>query len=341
MIAGRKIVACTLFVSLVSIFSVGMQARSYTVLSGDTLSAIAQQSSAGSDTSLQQALEEIQLLNPAVFVDGNIDRLRPGQVLLLPESNQSLSQQTSVQPARVSNSNESSMGGSGKVEIPPLLQRKNRILEKLRLSRPDFEYRSPVQSQIPGLYEVQVVGGPTLYVSADGKHLVAGDLYRVEPGEFVNLQEKAREKERATLMAAVDIKQQIVFSPKGETRAFVHIFTDVDCSYCQKLHREIAAINDLGIEVRYLAFPRAGVNSESSRKLATAWCASDPKKMLTRLKNREQVQLTVCDGNPVAQHHRLGELVGVNGTPNMVTKEGQMIGGYVEAEKLAEILGLN
>lgn len=339
MIAGRKIVACTLFVSLVSIFPVGVQAGSYTVLPGDTLSAIALKSNSG--TSLQQSIQDILALNPTAFADGNLDSLAPGQVLVLPENNQGVVLGATELDAAVNPSIQNPQVSSEQAGIPPLLQRQNRILEKLRLSRPDFEYEAPVQSEIPGLYTVQVVGGPTLYVSADGKHLVAGDLYRVEPGEFVNLQEIAREKDRATLMAAVDIKQQIVFSPKGETKAFIHIFTDVDCSYCQKLHREIAAINELGIEVRYLAYPRAGIDSESSRKLATAWCAKDPQKMLTKLKSRQQVPLAVCDGNPIAEHYRLGELVGVNGTPNMVTASGQMIGGYVPADELAKILGVN
>lgn len=345
MIAGRKIVAFVLLVSFVSIVSMGVQARPYTVLPGDTLSAIALKFSAGSDASLQQTIENIRASNPRVFVDGNPDRLFPGQVLVVPERAQETGEAaavtTVIAPAPAARKNDEPALSAQQAEIPPLLQRQNRILEKLRLSRPDFEYEEPVQSEIPGLFTVQVVGGPTLYVSADGKHLVAGDMYSIQPGEFVNLQEKAREKDRATLMAAVDKKQQIVFSPKGKTKAFIHIFTDVDCSYCQKLHREIAAINELGIEVRYLAYPRAGVNSESSRKLATAWCSSDPQGTLTKLKSRQRVPTSVCDDNPIADHHRLGELVGVSGTPNMVTVDGQMIGGYVPADKLAELLGVN
>ena len=215
-----------------------------------------------------------------------------------------------------------------------------RILNSLRAARGDLPYAGVMTSPIPGVYEVSIDRGPTLFVSADGKHFITGDLYRVDPGQFVNLQEVAREKKRVQLMASVDKSEQIIFSPEGETKAYVNVFTDVDCAYCQKLHREIKQINAKGIEVRYLAYPRAGVNSDSAQKLATAWCADDRQTTLTKLKNREAVPVSVCENNPIAKQHELGGLVGVTGTPNMVTKDGELIGGYMSADDLAKYLGL-
>lgn len=215
-----------------------------------------------------------------------------------------------------------------------------RIIEQLKQARGDLDYSEVKLSPIPGLYEVRVVGGPTLYVSEDSKFFVAGDLFSIKEGRFVNIQEQARSKERAKLMAEIDKKDQIIFSPAGETKTYVNVFTDVDCGYCQKLHQEIDQITARGIEVRYLAYPRAGVNSQSAKKLATAWCADDPQATLTKLKNREPVEMQSCENNPVAEHYRLGGLVGVSGTPNMVTEDGEIIGGYLPADKLAERLGV-
>ena len=44
-------------------------------------------------------------------------------------------------------------------------------------------------------------------------------------------------------------------------------------------------LNAMGVEVRYLAYPRAGLESESYYKIATAWCADDPNEALTDFKN--------------------------------------------------------
>ena len=216
-----------------------------------------------------------------------------------------------------------------------------RIINSLREARGDLNFGSVEASPIPGVFAVSVVGGPVLYVSEDGKHFIAGDLYQVAAGRFVNLQEQERQAKRAELIAAVDKKEQIIFAPKGETKAIVNVFTDVDCGYCQKLHREIEQINAKGIEVRYLAYPRAGVDSESARKLATAWCDDNPQKALTKLKNREALPMNVCENNPVAKHYELGGIMGVTGTPNMVTADGEMIGGYLAADDLAKYLGID
>jgi len=215
-----------------------------------------------------------------------------------------------------------------------------RLLDNLRQGRADLPYSEVKASPVPGIYEVSIERGPTLFVAEDGKHFFAGDLYRIDSGQFVNLQEVSRSKKRAELMASVDKSEQIIFSPEGETKAFVNVFTDVDCGYCQKLHREIKQINAKGIEVRYLAYPRAGINSEAAQKLATAWCADDKQKTLTKLKNREALPINECANNPVAKHYELGGLIGVTGTPNMVTKDGELIGGYLAADELAKHLGI-
>jgi thiol:disulfide interchange protein DsbC len=106
------------------------------------------------------------------------------------------------------------------------------------------------------------------------------------------------------------------------------------------LHREVPELNRKGVEVRYLAYPRSGVDSDSYRELATAWCSDNPKDALTKLKNREPVDNNVCADNPVADQYALGGKLGVRGTPAIVTESGQMIPGYQAADQLIESMGL-
>ena len=96
-----------------------------------------------------------------------------------------------------------------------------------------------------------------------------------------------------------------------------------------------------GIEIRYLAYPRAGVGSESYRKIATAWCADDRQQAITMLKNRQSIPDNVCPGNPVADQFMLGQQAGVRGTPALVLEDGQMVPGYVSAVELVKTLGLD
>lgn len=196
-------------------------------------------------------------------------------------------------------------------------------------------------SEIPGLLEVQLSDGPVVYSTADGRFFLVGDLYSVGPDGYVNLGEKRRDSERLVRMAEVDKKDMIIFSPEGETRAYINVFTDVTCFYCQKLHLEVPQLNKNGVEVRYLAYPRAGVDSAGFNQLASAWCADNPQETLTKLKSKQSVPENVCADNPIVAQFQLGQQLGVRGTPAIILESGQMIPGYQSADELLKTMGLN
>jgi len=200
---------------------------------------------------------------------------------------------------------------------------------------------SILETEAPGLVEVSLANGLVVYATPTGEHFVVGDLYAVKADGLVNLAEQKREAERKALMDSLDVNDMIVFSPEGETRGYITVFTDVTCFYCQKLHREVDDLNARGIEVRYLAYPRGGMDSDGARKLATAWCAEDQQDTLTKLKAGVTLPINECEAAPVAAQYALGKSLGIRGTPAIVTSTGQMIPGYKPADELEQLLGLN
>ena len=197
-------------------------------------------------------------------------------------------------------------------------------------------------SPAPGIVEVQVINGPLLYATEDGGYFfLNGDLHQVSEAGAVNLTEERRSLARKEQLAAVSLEDMVVFSPKGETRDYVSVFTDVTCFYCQKLHREVDQLNAKGVEVRYLAFPRGGINSDGAKKLATAWCADDQQTTLTELKAGVDLPVNDCADSPIAAQYQLGQEMGVSGTPAIITSSGMMIPGYRPAADLIVALGLD
>ena len=195
------------------------------------------------------------------------------------------------------------------------------------------------ETPVAGLYEVLLNGNRTLYMSADGNYFLVGDMYEGSSEGIVNLPELARQEKRKELMAKVDATSMISFKPASGLLATVSVFTDVDCTYCRKLHREMREYHKKGIEVRYLAYPRAGIGSESYKKTVSAWCSSDPQRAITTLKRGDNIPSRTCP-NPVAAQYELGDRGGVTGTPSIVLSDGRMLPGYLSAEKLAEELGI-
>jgi thiol:disulfide interchange protein DsbC len=196
-------------------------------------------------------------------------------------------------------------------------------------------------SEIPGIYAVQFANGPLVYSTAAGDHFVVGDMFRTEPGGFINLAELRRDDVRKRKIGAIDPGDMIVFSPATPPRASITVFTDVTCFYCQKLHKEVPELNKRGVEVRYLAYPRAGLASDGYRQLASAWCSDNPKETLTKLKNKQSVPDNVCPSNPIASQYELGQELGVRGTPAIVMESGKMLPGYQTADELIATLGLD
>lgn len=220
-------------------------------------------------------------------------------------------------------------------------ERKARIMDSLRSARPDLSYGDIQASPISGISMVQVDNGPMLYVYNDGEFFFDGDLYQVDKGRFINLKEQALTAVRKALLDEIQLDEMIVFTPTAPVQGVINVFTDVDCGYCRKLHKEVPELNSMGIEVRYLAFPRAGIGSASYQKIASAWCADEPRQALTALKNGEKIEENLCADNPVAKQYSLGQQMGVNGTPAIVLADGSLIPGYRPAADLARVLGID
>lgn len=195
-------------------------------------------------------------------------------------------------------------------------------------------------SPMAGVVEVVLASGETLYASEDGEYFLLGSLFQVQGNDFVNLSEQKKNVQRQAWLKEIDEKDTVVFPAKGEEKAVLHVFTDVDCGYCRKLHNEIDDINGLGISVHYLGYPRAGINSASYQKLQSAWCADDRASALTSLKQGGNVPQKACDSTAVADQYLLGQKMGVTGTPALLTEEGRLIPGYMPAKRLARELGL-
>ena len=194
-------------------------------------------------------------------------------------------------------------------------------------------------SEVPGLFEVETHGG-LLYVTEDAGYLIVGNVYEIRDGGLVNLTEQKRSAERRELFANIDGADLITFTPEDGAKAAVWVFTDTDCGFCRQLHSQMANYHALGIEVHYLAFPRAGVGSPTYDKMVSAWCSDDALEALTALKRGEGIPETYCESHPVGEQYELGQLIGITGTPAILLPSGRLLPGYVPPDDLAALLGL-
>ena len=216
------------------------------------------------------------------------------------------------------------------------------IRARLESAMPSLVVGSIVPTPVDGLFEVASRSGDTIdviYVTSNGSHYFTGDLVLLEESGPVNLTEQRIDASRRLLLEQLDIADMVVFAPSEETKAALYVLTDVDCGFCRRFHQEVADLTALGVEIRYLAYPRAGIGSPAYDKMVSAWCSNDRKQALARLKVGGDVKEETCE-SPVASQYATGQRLGVRGTPSLITEGGRIIGGYKSAKEIAAELGI-
>lgn len=208
-----------------------------------------------------------------------------------------------------------------------------KTLDTLKL---DVPIESIAVSPLNDLYEVKLQGGRVLYASADGQFVVQGYLFQMKDGKPVNLTEKTERLAISKTINAIPVAEMVVYPAIGETKSHITVFTDTTCPYCHKLHAEVPELNRLGIEVRYLAFPRQGLNSPGDEQLQAVWCSTDKKSAMDRMVAGKNIDAPKC-ANPVTKQYAMGQSIGVNGTPAIVLADGQIIPGYQPAPQVAKL----
>ncbi len=185
-------------------------------------------------------------------------------------------------------------------------------------------------SPISGI-KTAVTDQGVLYVTDDGKYAFQGKLYELTNNGPVDVSGKI------LVDKLNSYKNEMIVYPAKNEKYVVTVFMDITCHYCHLLHQQLKEYNDLGITVRYLAFPRAGMNNQTAKQMEAIWTAKDPVFALNEAE-KGNLPKEVKTPNVVKKHYELGAQFGVNGTPSIVTSTGELIGGYLKPADLLSAL---
>lgn len=205
----------------------------------------------------------------------------------------------------------------------------NTVQAKIRALVPNAKTIAISEMPIEGILQVQI-NSDIVYVTADGQYLLQGQIIDIDTQ--ANITDQAKSGIRLSLLSDLKQDEQIIFTPEEADYDLI-VFTDIDCGYCRKLHNQMEGYNEQGIAIHYMAFPRAGIGSDSYDKYVSVWCADDQKGALTLAKNGTDPEPQKCP-NPIADQYELGREVGVTGTPALLTSDGTLIPGYMPPEQL-------
>ena len=206
----------------------------------------------------------------------------------------------------------------------------------LAKTMPDLPITSISESPIPGLLEL-VTGAQVYYITPNGKYVIEGNIIDVERRIDMTAQRKGR-----TQVAAINKigdEKMVVYEPTaGESQdRTITVFTDASCGYCRKLHQEIDGLLSQGVRVRYLLYPRAGLNTDASRVLESVWCSDNQQASMDMAKAGRRIDPLSCE-NPIEEHIAMARQVGLQGTPMIFLDNGLVVPGYRPPDELIRLL---
>ena len=206
-------------------------------------------------------------------------------------------------------------------------------LLKLRLGTEQVE--PATKTDVEGVFQTRF-GNKFAYLIEGGRYVFIGDMVDLETAR--NLTELSRRDLVVAELASFSMDKRIVFPAANEELAVLSVFTDTSCGYCQQLHKEVKYLQEAGISVHYIPYPRGGNRGPGYSDLRKVWCADDQRKAMSIAKGVEMGSLAsseTCESADfVDDGYLLGNRIGVNGTPALYSSDGGKFNGYVPYQQL-------
>lgn len=189
------------------------------------------------------------------------------------------------------------------------------------------------QSAHPDFYLVTNENHPPIYASKDGKLVIPGPIVNIDAHPAVEISEKMHKERTAKALAAV-AEQDIISYLGKDAKHSIYVFTDASCSFCRSLHPLVKDLNAKGVNVHYLAFPRG---PEFKPLMEQIWCSDDRKAAYEKAIKDQKLTAESCK-NPVDEQLKLGQDLGVDGTPAIFHESGIRLPSFDSADQMLEVL---
>ena len=189
------------------------------------------------------------------------------------------------------------------------------------------------KTPMAGLYEVRIGGTQIFYTDEQGRYIIQeGQLIDMKGKR--NLTEERMGKLLAVGFDSLPFKDSFTVV-RGNGKRQLAIFTDPNCTYCKRMERDFAKMDNLTIHV--FLYPVLSPSSTDKAKLV--WCAKDRGKAWLDLMLRDQLPFgSNCDTSAIQRNLAFGEKHRIQGTPTMFLADGTRLPGAMEGAQLDKML---
>jgi len=216
------------------------------------------------------------------------------------------------------------------------------ILKDMKI--PEAEILKVQLSPVKGLWEVSFMnkGKPTLvYVDFSKSFILPGPVVEIKGGKNKTQESMVKMQEsRRVDFSKIPLNQSLVM---GDVLAphKVAVFTDPDCNFCEKLHKEMKKVLQERKDIAFyiLLYPLS-FHKDAYWKSKSILC-NRSMKMLEEAYNHKEILRLECDSKEIDANIKLAEALGITGTPTLVLPDGRTHTGAMPARQLIDFIQRN
>lgn len=194
------------------------------------------------------------------------------------------------------------------------------------------------EAEMPGVWAVEVEKGGRkypVYINYSKTHLLRGEMLRLKDGENLT-------KLRKASLNRVDVSRipladaLVVGDPQAKKKVIV--FTDPQCHFCAKLHRELPEVVARDPEIAFYVKMLPLAMHPDAYSIAKSVVCNGSLELLEASFAGKAVPPPLCRAEVVDTTIALARELGIRSTPTLVLPDGRPFSGYKKADQLLKLL---
>jgi len=196
------------------------------------------------------------------------------------------------------------------------------------------------QGPVRGMWMVEVEAKGRrfpIYLHYSKKYFFAGNIIDIKNRRLVGGEVKPVERRKVDV-SKIPLDDAIVMGDPAADKKVI-IFDDPDCPYCRRLHGELKKIvserKDIAFYIKL--FPLVKLHPDAYRKSKSIVCERS-LQLLDNAFSGKDIPSPSCETDQVDKNIKLGESLGIRGTPTLILQDGTVLSGYTTADKLIALI---
>jgi thiol:disulfide interchange protein DsbC len=213
------------------------------------------------------------------------------------------------------------------------------MLNLVKEGIPDVKILEVTPAPAKGLWEIAIESRGQkgiAYVDFSKKYIVSGSIFDITTKTNLT-------GERLYNLSKIDLSQipldnALLMGDKNASKKVI-IFTDPECPYCGRLHQEIKKVLEKRKDIAFYIkmFPLTKLHPKAYEKSTAIVCEKSLKLLEDSYAGKSPPEAK-CKTSEVDENIKLGERLGIRGTPAIVLPDGGIIPGYKDADSLISLI---